>query len=399
MSIRNSSLSKKPRVEAGWRRTSPHHGRRNYWRWEINFGLVSTLNGCLDLDTGVNHEALFNQVGDSMCNNVNVWFWQKQPAAPTKPTRTKAAAKSRLAAVKAALKAKHQAIEAERAAKDAGNAEEKGCLNSEEPPIQADGGLFKVESPAKHSGEGGLILYIGVNLFFWGGVLYIWAGVFLWSDRLIFLSTGLVRRTSRLSAAVVPQASPSSISLTPRRFTQQPLALAQTSAGASSPLPVIHNPHHCLPLAQTPSQASQLHCGNPDSCQKEKDTVNVSSCFTPVKQVLSDETQPGDSMVQSETVSTQGNAGTLPELGMVDSLPPISIAEEKTELAEAIHLDTCPFSTCVTSSQPSISSHFAVQIPVGTQDSFCRSPSSPLVEVMLLGIFVHKSLFIYLKII
>lgn len=82
--------------------------------------------------------------------------------APAKPTGTKAAAKSRLAAVKAAMKAKQQAAEAEKAAKDAGNAEE-ACSNSQEPQLQEkaqapntvvfDGGFFKVESPAKPSGE------------------------------------------------------------------------------------------------------------------------------------------------------------------------------------------------------------------------------------------------------
>lgn len=61
------------------------------------------------------------------------------------------------------MKAKQQAAEAEKAAKDAGNAEENTCLNSQEPQLQVeaqvpdtvvfDGGFFKVESPAKPSGE------------------------------------------------------------------------------------------------------------------------------------------------------------------------------------------------------------------------------------------------------
>ncbi|XP_028990338.1 disks large-associated protein 5 isoform X2 [Betta splendens] len=240
---------------------------------------------------------------------------KKQPAAPAKPTETKAAAKLRLAAVKAAMKAKQQAIEAARAAKDASNVEEKGCLNSEERPIQTeaqiadtvtfDGGFFKVESPAKQS--------------------------------------GLVRRSSHLSATVLLQASPSSSSLTPRRTTRRSLALAQTpvSAGASLPQLVLPNPHHCLTLAQTPLQASQLQCGNlmASPCQKEKDTVNVSLCVNPVTEVLSDETQPDNSAEQSDN--------TVSELGtrsLVDSLQPISKA------------------------------------PIETQDSVCCTPNSPLVE-------------------
>lgn len=88
-------------------------------------------------------------------------IWQKPSAAPAKPTGTKEAAKSRLAAVKAAMKARQQAAEAEKAAKDAGKSEDDPSLNSQEAPAQAhmpdtvvfDGGFFQVESPAKTSGE------------------------------------------------------------------------------------------------------------------------------------------------------------------------------------------------------------------------------------------------------
>lgn len=75
---------------------------------------------------------------------------QKPSAAPVKPTGSKAAAKSRLAAIKAAMKARQQAAE---------NIDS----NSEEPPTQAasqpvesvvfDGGFFQVESPARPAGE------------------------------------------------------------------------------------------------------------------------------------------------------------------------------------------------------------------------------------------------------
>ncbi|XP_026171376.1 disks large-associated protein 5 isoform X2 [Mastacembelus armatus] len=85
---------------------------------------------------------------------------KKPPTAAAKPTGSKAAAKSRLAAIKAAMKARQQAAEAEKAAKDAGNTEDNLCHNPQEPQPQAeahmseslvfDGGFFRVESPAKH---------------------------------------------------------------------------------------------------------------------------------------------------------------------------------------------------------------------------------------------------------
>uniref|UniRef100_A0A7N8YPE1 Discs, large (Drosophila) homolog-associated protein 5 n=1 Tax=Mastacembelus armatus TaxID=205130 RepID=A0A7N8YPE1_9TELE len=88
---------------------------------------------------------------------------KKPPTAAAKPTGSKAAAKSRLAAIKAAMKARQQAAEAEKAAKDAGNTEDNLCHNPQEPQPQAeahmseslvfDGGFFRVESPAKHLGE------------------------------------------------------------------------------------------------------------------------------------------------------------------------------------------------------------------------------------------------------
>ncbi|GLD57586.1 disks large-associated protein 5 [Lates japonicus] len=212
---------------------------------------------------------------------------KKPSAAPTKPTGTKAAAKSRLAAVKAAMKARQQAAEAEKAAKDAGKSEDDPSLNSQEAQAQAqmpdtvvfDGGFFQVESPAKTSGS--------------------------------------VRRSSRLSAAVLPQASPCSNYLTPRRVTRRSLALSQTPVQtvASPARPALTPAHLRLTLNQTPAQAPKSQHGTPQPSQKREDTVNVSLCFSPVKEVLSDDAQPqGSPAQQTGTVSTQENPATVSEL-------------------------------------------------------------------------------------
>ncbi|XP_049916531.1 disks large-associated protein 5 isoform X2 [Epinephelus moara] len=303
----------------------------------------------------------------------------KKAPAPAKPTETKAAAKSRLAAVKAAMKAKQQA---EKEAKDAGNDEDKPSLNPQEPQPQAephqadavvfDGGFFQVESPAKPSGS--------------------------------------LRRSSRLSAAVLPQASPSSNYLSPRRVTRRSLALAQTPVHTiSSPAQLVHTPAHSrLTLSQTPAQAPKSQCGTPQSSHTRKDTANVSLCFSPVREVLSDGTQPeGSPAQQSETVSTQENTASVPALSTptpVHSLPSISVVEEQDEPAEGVDVDlpvsprlslspcksppavsqapepsaslSFMLSPCVTPCQPPIAPSPAVQ----AQPSVCYTPDSSVVE-------------------
>ncbi|KAK2820800.1 hypothetical protein Q5P01_023759 [Channa striata] len=296
---------------------------------------------------------------------------KKPSAPPAKPTGTKAAAKSRLAAVKAAMKAKQQAAEAEQAAQN------NPCINSQEPqrPTEAqtqetlvfDGGFFKVESPAKPLGS--------------------------------------ARRSSRLSAAVLPQASPCSNSLTPRRVTRRSLALEQGSvqAAASPAQPVLTPARIPLTLKQTPAQEPRSHRGTPKSTQKTKNTVNVSLCFSPVKEVLSDDTQPDKSPVQQpETVSTQDSAAAVAHLGTPIPLDE-QVAEEQGEPAEAVNLDVplCPrvflsqcktpplsqgpeptsslsfsLSPSVTPRQPSLSSPSAVE----AQGSLCHTPNSSGVE-------------------
>ncbi|XP_039643221.1 disks large-associated protein 5 isoform X2 [Perca fluviatilis] len=282
---------------------------------------------------------------------------KKPSAAPAKPTGTKVAAKSRLAAVKAAMKARQQA---ENAAKDAGNDQ------AEPQPTDAvvfDGGFFQVESPARPSGS--------------------------------------ARRSSRLSAAVQPQASPCSSYLSPRRVSRRSLALAQTPLHAvASPAQPVHTPAHLSrALNRTPAQTPKSQRGTPQSSQKRKDPVNVSLCFSPVKEALSDDSQP-------ETVTAQEDVASVPELSTatpVHSLASISVVEEQDEPAEAVDVDlplsqrlslspckptpavsqapeapslSFMLSPCVTPSQPSISFPTAVE----AQESVCYTPDSSVVE-------------------
>nr|XP_046234183.1 disks large-associated protein 5 isoform X2 [Scatophagus argus] len=294
---------------------------------------------------------------------------KKPSVAPTKPTGTKAAAKSRLAAVKAAMKAKQQA--AEKAANDAGNNENDGRTNSQEQQPQAepqpsdsvvfDGGFFHVESPAKQSGS--------------------------------------VRRSSRLSAAVQPQASPCANYLSPRRVTRRLLALAQTPVHATtSPIQPVHTPAQLrLTLNKTPAQASKSQRGTPQSSQNRKDTPSL--CVSPIRAVLSDDTQPeGGPACQSETVAE------LSTPTPVHSIPSISLVGEQGEPAEAVDVDlpVCSrlslshckspvpvsqapepsaclsfvLSPCVTPNQPPVSSPSAVE----AKESVCHTPDSSAVE-------------------
>ncbi|XP_070707841.1 disks large-associated protein 5 isoform X2 [Pempheris klunzingeri] len=303
---------------------------------------------------------------------------KKPAAAPAKPTGTKAAARSRLAAVKAAMKAKQQAAEAEKAAKDAGNDEDNASLNTQEAQPQTqpqqtdtvvfDGGFFQVESPLKPSGS--------------------------------------VRRSSRLSAAVLPQASPCSNYLSPRRVTRRSLALTQTPVQAvASPAQPLRTPaQFCLPLDQTPAQAAKSQGGTPQPSQNRKDTVNVSLCFSPVTKVLSDDVQAEERPAhQSQTEENTTSALELSTPVPVHSLPSISVVEEQEEPAEAADVDlpasprlslspcktplpgsqapepssslSFTLSPCVTPSQPPISLPAAV-----AQESMCHTPDSSLVE-------------------
>ncbi|XP_062234899.1 disks large-associated protein 5 isoform X1 [Platichthys flesus] len=301
---------------------------------------------------------------------------KKPSAAPAKPTGTKVAAKSRLAAVKAAMKARQQAAEEEKAAKDAGQCEEEPSLTSEEPKPRAepqvpatmvfDGGFFQVESPAK--------------------------------------TPGSLRKSSRLSAAVRPQASPCSNYLTPRRVTRRSLALAPTPVQAvASPAQRFLTP---APLRLTLNQTPKSQCGTPRTSQKRPDTVDGSLCFSTAPVVLSDDAQPeGSSSQQTETVSTQEKTAPVPEASTfipAHSLPSITVVDEQEEPAEAVDVvlaaspcksppPVCQapepssslsftLSPCVSPCQPPISSPPAVQGHIDAQDSVCCTPDTSVVE-------------------
>lgn len=220
----------------------------------------------------------------------------------------------------------------------------------------------------------------------------------------VVMSVGSLRRSSRLSAAVLPQASPFSNYLSPRRVTRRSLALAQTplhTAAAASPAQLTPAQLR-LTLSQTPAQAPKSQRGTPQSTQNKKDTVNVSLCFSPVKEVLSHGTQAeGNPACQSETVP-ESNAPT-------HSLPFISVVQD--EPAEAVEVTPCKtplpvsqapepssclsftLSPCMTPTLPPISPPPAVQRIMETQESVCHTPDSSVVEVNTFSGFIYWKLF------
>lgn len=156
----------------------------------------------------------------------------KKPVAAgpsSKPAGATAAAKSRLAAAKAAMKAK------QRAAKEDG--EEPSCSDAQEPQPQGapppgsslplDEGFSRVHSPLKPPAS--------------------------------------FRRSSRLSAAVLPQPSPSSSSsccLSTRSVTRQSLTSVQTPGRSATPL--LHTPaERLLTPKKTPAKAQKSQPGTP----------------------------------------------------------------------------------------------------------------------------------------
>lgn len=201
----------------------------------------------------------------------------------------------------------------------------------------------------------------------------------------MLFSVGTVRRSTRLSAAVLPQPSPCSNYLSPRRVTRRSLALAQTpvNAAAASPAPPLQTPALLrLTLNQTPAQAPKSQRGTPQSFQERKDTVGVSLCFSHVKEVLSDNTQPEGSPTQQSETAPEMSIATP-----VQSLPSISVVEDEGEdLSPRLspEMTAClsfTLSPCVTPSQPPISSPPAVQGPMKSQESVCDTPDSSVVEV------------------
>ncbi|KAG7507706.1 hypothetical protein JOB18_042432 [Solea senegalensis] len=223
---------------------------------------------------------------------------KKTVTAPAKPAGTKAGgAKSRLAAAKAAMKARQQAAEAESAAEDVVcKSEDIPTLDTQHPQPQADapnadtvvfdGDFFQVESPAKRSGS--------------------------------------VRRSSRLSVAAPPPASPLSNYLTPRRMTRRSLALAQTPV-QSAPSPARS--------ALTPAALRLTLDDAPESLQEREPAVNVSLCFSPVKEVTSEDGSP-----EPQTETSPASAPEPSTDKPVHSIPSICVVEDEDQPDEEADL-------------------------------------------------------------
>lgn len=217
------------------------------------------------------------------------------------------------------------------------------------------------------------------------------------SNHISHVSLGSLRRSSRLSAAVLPPASPSTSYLSPRRVTRQSLALAQTpvqSAASSSQL--IRTPaDRLLTPNKIHGKAPKSRHGTPQSSHSRMDPANTSLCCSPVKEALSDDVEPkGSSERQSHVV---------PELGtptQLHLLPSISVTGEQNTQAKDVSPCKTPapvsqvpepssclsftLSPCVTPSQASSPSPLAAQATVETQGSACHTPNSSVVEVKML---------------
>lgn len=296
------------------------------------------------------------------------------------------------------MKARQQA--AEEAAKDGegANKDADAGPNSQEPQPQAvpppadsvvfDGGFFQVESPAKPSGQARHVSNTCLHTF------TCWLSSTI--DRAVHMPVGSQRRSSRLSAAVLPQASPSSSYLSPRRVTRRSLALAQTPAhAAASPAQPVRTPAYLsLSLNQTPGRTPKPQRGTPQLSHNKKDTADVSLCFSPVKEVLSDVSQPEGS---PECQSEKGEINTIPHLHCP---PSISVVEEGTP-ADTVDVDLPPspcealppvsqapeppslsftLSPCATPSRAFISCPPAAH-SMEAQESACHTPDSSVVEV------------------
>ncbi|XP_072311933.1 disks large-associated protein 5 [Eucyclogobius newberryi] len=200
----------------------------------------------------------------------------KKPAAaeaPTKPAGTKAAAKSRLAAAKAAMKARQQTADSEKAESTEQSTQETQEAKSTDTVV-FNAAFFKVKTP------------------------------------------GSVRRSRRLSAAVLPQPSPLLNCLTPPRVTRRSLALAQTpvqTCTTPQPMSTPSFTHNKTPALE---EQSLLVMPQPQS------TVSGSLCFSPVKEVSSDPTEQPENMVSDFKHSD-----------------PSSAVEEQECLAEDLNVD------------------------------------------------------------
>ncbi|KAJ0060098.1 hypothetical protein NL108_003935, partial [Boleophthalmus pectinirostris] len=274
----------------------------------------------------------------------------KKPAAapvPSKPAGTKAAAKSRLAAAKAAMKARQQAAESERTQSTEQTSDTQSEAQSTDTVV-FKGGSFQDASPAKLS----------------------------------------VRRSSRLNAAVLPQPSPSSNCLTPRRVTRRSLVLAQTPGQTRTMQQPMTTPPAPYPVTKTPAPVEQSLPVTP----QPQSTVSVCLCFSSVKEVSSDPIEQSKDLVSegghpipSITVEEQeGLAEHLtseliqgPQLPHSSCKSPVECAAPMpTSLSFTLSPCTAQLSSPAVSCTPR-----AVQNLLNTQDSVAVTPDSSVTEV------------------
>ncbi|XP_055085615.1 disks large-associated protein 5 isoform X2 [Periophthalmus magnuspinnatus] len=274
----------------------------------------------------------------------------KKPAAapaPSKPAGTKAAAKSRLAAAKAAMKARQQATESEKP-------ESTEQTSQDTLPVaqrtDSDGDFFQVASPAKPQGS--------------------------------------VRRSSRLSARVLPQPCPSSNCFTPRKVTRRSLALVQTPVQTRTmqePMTTLTTPHS---VTKTPAPVEQSLPGIP----QPQSIVSVSLCFSPVKDVSSDPTEQSKDMVSDSTHSIPSIDGEE-QKGLAEDLKseliqtpqlPDTLCKSLVECAAPVPSVSLSFtlSPCTEQlgSQAVSCTPRAVQNLLHTQDFVAATPDSSVTE-------------------
>lgn len=204
---------------------------------------------------------------------------------------------------------------------------------------------------------------------------------------------------------MLPQASPSTSYLSPRRVTRQSLALAQTPVqSAASSAQLICTPADRLVVPKkTPAKAPKSQHGTPQLSHCRKDTANTSLCCSPVKEALSDDAEPKG--------SSEGQSDLVPELGTpthLHSLLSVSVTEEQNTQAEDVSPCKTPapvpqapepssclsftVSPCATPSQASVPSPPAARATVEAQESACHTPNSSVVEVknlMLQSVLVN----------
>lgn len=201
------------------------------------------------------------------------------------------------------------------------------------------------------------------------------------------------RRSSRPSAAVLSQA-PLSPLLSPKRATRSSLAPAQTPTIAkSSPAQPAHTPgQFCLTLEQTPALRSR-RC-TPRAPQSRRDAVNLSLCFSPVKEAFSDKPQAEQSLQPPPTESVcmqeaPAAAVSVEEGGNETEISTIPLSPRRSPMP-------CKSPPDLQAPEPPSSLSFTLLprgspgcTPVEVQPSVCHTPNSSVTEVSVAILSPH----------